>query len=309
MNTQKRLTCSFLTVSAAIVCLAATSNVNHAAERTIIYRITDTVTYMPPLVKGDREFAGNGPRVQVGASFKVINNAVYRQVSMTAYEMGAVFGKEDSRAWGMSPLQLVYRPSGAKTIKAITGFGHSVNAHHIKGTVLPWKTLEGHSSFTTPFTPVGKVTVWGDRRGQDIGYHTRVRIKFDFQLRVMLSDEPASRVTAILPRQISLSPSLVRGDADFAGNGPELSIHANMTHTPSEARFSLTMIANETGGDTKARGLKTITFYRAPKEPVACSRDAKGNFGPPNWEDAVVELNQAKLELPISFSKKKKKKD
>ena len=55
--------------------------------------------------------------------------------------------------------------------------------------------------------------------------------------------------------------------------------------------------------DWDADGKVDKTWYHAPKEPIACSNDAKGNFGPPNWEDAVLDLNQPKLDLPIHFGK------
>jgi uncharacterized protein (DUF2141 family) len=53
--------------------------------------------------------------------------------------------------------------------------------------------------------------------------------------------------------------------------------------------------------DRNSNGKSDKTWYRAPKEPVACSNGAKGNFGPPKWSDAVFELNQESLDIPINF--------
>jgi uncharacterized protein (DUF2141 family) len=53
--------------------------------------------------------------------------------------------------------------------------------------------------------------------------------------------------------------------------------------------------------DWNNNGKVDKTWYRAPKEPVACSNGATGSFGPPKWMDAVVDLNQNELILPITF--------
>jgi len=51
--------------------------------------------------------------------------------------------------------------------------------------------------------------------------------------------------------------------------------------------------------DRNSNGRMDRRWYGPPAEPVGCSRDARGNFGPPKWEDAVFELNQSSLEIPI----------
>ena len=53
--------------------------------------------------------------------------------------------------------------------------------------------------------------------------------------------------------------------------------------------------------DRNSDGKMNKTWYRKPKEPVGCSRDARGSFGPPKWKDAFVELNQHELIVPISL--------
>ncbi len=54
--------------------------------------------------------------------------------------------------------------------------------------------------------------------------------------------------------------------------------------------------------DRNSDGKMNKTWYRAPKEPVGCSRGAKGNFGPPKWNDAVIELNQHELTISINMN-------
>ena len=48
------------------------------------------------------------------------------------------------------------------------------------------------------------------------------------------------------------------------------------------------------------RKLKTGLFG-IPSEPYACSRGAKGMFGPPKWADALFELNGATAEKNVKF--------
>ncbi len=43
-------------------------------------------------------------------------------------------------------------------------------------------------------------------------------------------------------------------------------------------------------------------FIGIPKEPTGVSRDAKGKFGPPKYKDAVVEIGDEPVTLPISLT-------
>ncbi|RQV93387.1 DUF2141 domain-containing protein, partial [bacterium] len=51
-----------------------------------------------------------------------------------------------------------------------------------------------------------------------------------------------------------------------------------------------------------ADGKMNRHWYGPPKEPVGCSNDAKGSFGPPKWKDAVIELNTNELPVPINMN-------
>jgi len=253
----QRMTRRLLAVSAAAVCVAVVASSASAAEQTVVKRLTDTVTFMPTLAGGDREFGGNGPKVNVLVKFFVVHSAVYRQIGMEAFEHGVPSGRR-SVARGWSVPQIVYRAPAGKTVR-------SIDRHNQPIQVLN-KVMSGHGSFTAPRTFVGSVTVWGDRRGKDIGFHTCTLIKFDYELPVVIADEPVSRFTAKLPSRVTLMPKLIDGDADFNGNGPNVTVHGSLYHTDTEAQFSLVMIAEESGGgDTVAHGLKTITFFHAPR--------------------------------------------
>ncbi len=42
-------------------------------------------------------------------------------------------------------------------------------------------------------------------------------------------------------------------------------------------------------------------WFGIPKEPYACSRGAKGKFGPPKWEDAVFKVENATQLAAVKF--------
>lgn len=44
-----------------------------------------------------------------------------------------------------------------------------------------------------------------------------------------------------------------------------------------------------------------MNFMGIPKEPTACSNNAKGSFGPPKWEDAKFAVKSEPLNLQITF--------
>lgn len=42
-------------------------------------------------------------------------------------------------------------------------------------------------------------------------------------------------------------------------------------------------------------------WFGIPKEPYACSRGAKGKFGPPKWEDAVFNVENDTQSATVKF--------
>ena len=53
--------------------------------------------------------------------------------------------------------------------------------------------------------------------------------------------------------------------------------------------------------DENSNGKLDTGWFGIPTEPYACSRGAKGKFGPPKWADAVLELNQETMTTIIHF--------
>lgn len=52
--------------------------------------------------------------------------------------------------------------------------------------------------------------------------------------------------------------------------------------------------------DENANGELDSGFMGRPKEPIGASNDARGRFGPPKYEDARFEVDQAMVELTIN---------
>jgi uncharacterized protein (DUF2141 family) len=53
--------------------------------------------------------------------------------------------------------------------------------------------------------------------------------------------------------------------------------------------------------DKNGNGTLDANFVGMPTEPYGFSRDARGVFGPPSWEDAAVELGDEETTLTISL--------
>ena len=54
--------------------------------------------------------------------------------------------------------------------------------------------------------------------------------------------------------------------------------------------------------DVNANGKLETGLFGIPKEPLGVSRDAKGSFGPPKFDDAKFELKEEKLKLSITLA-------
>ena len=53
--------------------------------------------------------------------------------------------------------------------------------------------------------------------------------------------------------------------------------------------------------DKNNNGKMDTNFLGMPKEPVACSNNAKGSFGPPKFKDAKFNINNEDLLIKITF--------
>jgi hypothetical protein len=228
-------------------------------------------TYHPPLDKGDREFSGNDPRVTVRVHFFAEETAVYRSIYMFADEVGGsnLFWDvaKKTLARGFSPEKPVYEAPRGKRIKELPGIPAFFT--------LVDERIRGHLPRVFENTVVGKVVVYGDRHGKDVGNYTGVSIDFDYDLPVVLEDvKGAPQVRVPFPSYFSFKPPHTKGDRDFDGHGPLVRIHANLHHSEDFAGLMLQMKASEGGVaiggtgsnylDTVAEGSEFRILFRAP---------------------------------------------
>ena len=110
------------------------------------------------------------------------------------------------------------------------------------------------------------MTTYGDRRGHDIGFYTGIKVD-DYELIVHLKRETAnSSVRVELPREFSVRASkLLKGDADFGGNGPHVFVQSLIRWTPNKITMVILIQAKDTKADwTTLLGDRSLTLYEAP---------------------------------------------
>ncbi len=110
-------------------------------------------------------------------------------------------------------------------------------------------------------------------------------------------------VTNLTTTEGTVMVQIMQGEAQF--NGDEPSIASMMSRaTDEEMTFSTRLPAGEYAirvmHDVNNNGEMDSNFVGMPTEPWAMSNNAKGNFGPPKWEEAKFELNgSVKQTLPL----------
>ncbi len=100
-------------------------------------------------------------------------------------------------------------------------------------------------------------------------------------------------VTNLTTTEGTVMVQIMQGEAQF--NGEEPSIASMMSRaTDEEMTFSTRLPAGEYAirvmHDVNNNGEMDSNFVGMPTEPWAMSNNAKGNFGPPKWEEAKFEL-------------------
>ena len=112
-------------VFAATSTVQITSALNHPGHQAYLAFATigGTQKWAPPHKSGDKEFAGNGPRVVVRVHFYLQNNRIYRRLYMSAIETDtrwkALSGQSPTRAYGWSKPEVAYKPPAGTTIVSL----------------------------------------------------------------------------------------------------------------------------------------------------------------------------------------------
>ncbi len=156
-----------------------------------------SVSFMPPLVRGDREFDGNGPIVNSSVNLINTGREVIARVHMYARET-----RSDYTTGSGSKDFVIYSSDQDKTIEAIvtpteSSFSYIDNNHNMD-------EFAGSG-------PVRKFKFMGDTDGDDVGYNTRVEIDFN-NVRVQLKetgDCVSSATLRTLELQNRISPQVI----------------------------------------------------------------------------------------------------
>lgn len=238
-------------LGAFLSALVATTVATTSQAEVVSPLLRDSLTFVPPHVAGDAEFNGNGPSVNVKVRFTVNDNTLLYSVYFKAKET-----KSDwTEASGWSPARTVYTaPAGMRIV--------SVPKSEYELVI---DTMSGHNPKTF-VSPLGRVTIWGDQRGQDAGVYTKLQLDLDATIPIDVAMSDAKPEQAVyLPRTFTCLPPHTRGDKDFNGNGPRVVVDASIEHDSQTVHFVVKMIAEETKHDsTTAAGFAKTQIYAAP---------------------------------------------
>jgi hypothetical protein len=157
----------------------------------------NSISYMPPLTRGDKEFDGNGPNVYSSVNLINMGTQLIARVYMRAVET------ESDWTTGEGTRDFVlYTADPGKRIEALVTAGSSSYSY----------TDNNHDNDEFPGTgPVAKYTFSGDDDGDDVGFHTRVNIDFT-NVRVQLKETGdciSSTTIRLLELQNAISPALL----------------------------------------------------------------------------------------------------
>jgi hypothetical protein len=161
------------------------------------------ITLIPPLVRGDPEFSGNGPEVFVRVVLTQTPERIDATITMRAEETESDWTTADGTI-----TRTIYQPPPGWAIQALVGETESAIGY----------IDSGHDDETlSPAGPAGTFTIVGDEEGDDVGRHTRVDVAFE-SLQVELV-EVADCVPPNALRQLDLqgllSPSARTRFGDF----------------------------------------------------------------------------------------------
>jgi len=131
------------------------------------------LTFVPPHIRGDRDFHGNGPRITIEARLRILKDSIEAWVYMDALEWkGRKAHKDYTQARGVKDWSCVYKaPAG----REITHVGCSTAPVKIVFTDTdhePDTILGPSDGFVQSFEIVG------DTKGDEAGTRTKVEVRF-----------------------------------------------------------------------------------------------------------------------------------
>ena len=105
------------------------------------------------------------------------------------------------------------------------------------------------------------------------------------------------------PEKGKLFVALYNSEEDFLKNEMKGSI-VDISNGKASASFDNLesgIYAISSFHDKNNNGKMDTNFLGIPKEPVACSNNAKGSFGPPKFKDAKFNITDKQTHIKIKF--------
>lgn len=243
-----------------------------------------TPKFVPPWIRGgDRDFHGNGPRVNLFTELQVRNaNELWARVWMRAKETRSDWTEVEGSADF-----LMYRDPGVAEIRRILSDRMSSHTfiddnHGDDIRVLGTDEL------------VNSYIVTGDTRGDEAGIRTGVSVHFNPVTLEVDTMNGANKVIQVGPTP-EFVPSHVNGDRDFNGNGPRVSVSARIDiRNTYEIWATVWMDAVETTRDwTRATGSTHFLLHRNDRPIIDI---VSGTYS----QLTYVDTNHRRDEFPLS---------
>lgn len=255
-------------------------------------QIDPTPKFIPSHVRGDRDFDGNGPRVNVSARLRVVNrNQLWVRVWMRA--------KETKRDWTTAEGSVDYfvyngEHDGVRSITRIISDPYSYDTYE------DFNHRDDHRDLPA-YELIDKFVVTGDTRGNEAGTRTGVTGHFnpiEFEYEPIPDTQEFKTVSDIDPTPKFVPPH-VGGDQDFKGHGPNIDVTAAISvENDTEIWARIWMRAIETRRDyTEARGSTRYLIYRNDKKITQILSDthSSAHYRDNNHQTDRIPLTGAEL--------------
>lgn len=258
------------------------------ARETITVNLAPTPKFIPPWTGiGDRDFGGNGPRINLFTQIEVRNrNELWARVWMRARETKSnwteVEGSADFLVFRDQSLSDIYRI----TSDTVSSISYTDDDH------------QDDVQQMAEFELANQFVCVGDTRGDEAGIRTGVTVHFNpVTLDVERTESPPNIKTIRVGPTPEFVPQHVNGDQDFGGHGPQVNVTARIEiRNTREIWATIWMRARETRSDwTEAQGSTNFMLYRNERPILAISSDTFSSL-------SYLDTNHSRDEFPLSLS-------
>lgn len=259
-------------------------------------QIDPTPKFIPTHTRGDKDFHGHGPQVNVSAWLRIVNqNQLWVRLWMRAKET-----KSDWTTAEGSVDYFVYNGAyeGVGRITRLISDPYSYNSY----------TDTNHSDDTLtlpPYELIDKFIVTGDTYGNEAGTKTGVTAYFnpiEFEYEPLIPPEHIKTISDLDPTPKFIPPH-VGGDKDFKGHGPNVDVTTSISiENENEIWARVWMRAIETKSDwTEASGSTRYLIYRNENKILQILSDTQSSAHYRDYNHQQDRLNLPATELVRQF--------